>query len=150
MRRPIAALVIVVATGSILVSAGTAASPDPCKIVSTALIAAKFGSSPSGVLATQPGGPAKLTTCTYQRGSSKLEVSVGPAVIANGGFGGPATVSRTDPSFGPKGHLSYDTSAPYIYATVFFVKGPYYGSVWSNAVDAAGVITIANALYKKL
>ena len=150
MRRLIATLSIGAITSSLLVSPGQAMAPNPCTIIPAATITAVFGTAP-GKLSTESAGQAlKLTLCVYQRGKSKLQIGVGPAVIANSGSGGPATVSRPDPAFGPRGHLAYGLTPPYIYATVFFTKGAYYGTVWSNAVTAQGVITLANALYKSL
>jgi len=131
-------------------SSAAASSPDPCRLVPIAAIEAAFGTVPSGKRTTQPATGSKLTVCVYERGTRKLEVSVGPAVIDDGGSGGPATVSKPDPTFGSRGHLAYDTSAPFIYAIVSFVKGAYYGSVWSNTVPAAGVVALATDLYKQL
>jgi hypothetical protein len=111
---------------------------------------ATLGSVPGGKLSSQPAPGGKLTECTYQRGATTLKISVGPAIIANGGRGGPATVSKPDPAFGSKGYLAYGTTAPFIYATVSFVKGSYFASVWSNTVSADRVITVATTLYKKL
>ncbi len=151
MGRLVTILALAGLLGSVGVSGAAAtAMPNPCQILPSTAITAVLGSSTVGKLSTQGTGSFKETVCTFTKGSGKLELSVGAAIIADGGFGGPATVSRADSAYGPHGHLSYDISAPYIYATVSFVKGPYYASVWSNTVAAAGVEQLATAFYKKI
>jgi hypothetical protein len=151
MRSLIQALTVAMLGGCLGVSTSAAATtPNPCQIISSATIQAALGAAPTGKLKTERQSGANLSVCTYQQGSSKLEISIGPAIIADGGFGGPATVSKSDSSFGSDGHLAYDITAPNIYATVRFVKGAYYASVWSNTVSADKVETVATTLYKKL
>jgi hypothetical protein len=135
------------------VSAGAAAlvSPNPCKAVPTTVIQAALGAAPAGKLTSQPAGGAKLAVCTYTRGAVKLEVEIGPKVIASGGYGGPPGMKvKSDTSLGPDGKLFYDTSPKYTFANATFTKGSFYGEVWSNKVPIAKVLLVAKSLYTSL
>jgi hypothetical protein len=144
-------LMIALTAAGVAASIGTATStPNPCTIIPATAISAAFGST-TGTPSTQHDGPSVvIDVCTFKQGSDKLEIDIGPAIAGEGGFGGPATVSKADPSFGSRGHLAYGLTAPYIYATVSFIKGAYYGSIWSNSASASKVEGLATRLYKAL
>lgn len=151
MRRLARMLTIVLTAAGVAASTSTAAgTPNPCTIIPSTAISAAFGST-TGTPSTQHYGASTIVdVCTFKQGSDKLEIDIGPAIAGEGGFGGPATVSKADPAFGSRGHLAYGLTAPYVYATVSFIKGAYYGSVWSNSASASKVESLATRLYKAL
>jgi len=134
------------------VGAAAKATPNPCKVVPAPFIAKALQASALGKLSTQSAGAAgKEEVCTYQRGATKLMIDIGSAAIASQGFGGPpGMVVAKNASLGPKGMVAYDTNPKYTFANVSFVKGAYYGSVWSNKLSAATVIGLAKHFYAGL
>jgi hypothetical protein len=119
--------------------------------VPAAIITQALGSAPVGKLSTQSLNGATLATCTYLKGAVKLQVSIGPKVIASNGFGGPpGMVYKKDADLGPQGKPFYDTNPKYTFANVTFVKGAYYGSAWSNKLSINKVLLVAKIVYAGL
>jgi hypothetical protein len=136
---------------AVAAGAATRVSPNPCKAVPSSVTKAALGAAPAGKLTSQLASGAKLAVCTYTRGAVKLEVEIGPKVIAGGGYGGPPGMKiKSDTSLGPDGKLFYDTSPRYTFANATFTRGLFYGEVWSNKVPIAKVLLVARSLYASL
>jgi hypothetical protein len=128
------------------------ASPNPCSVVTPSMVTKALGGSAAGKLSSaSAGGGHKLSICTYQKGAATLRLEVGPKAVAFGGSGGPpGTITKKSAAFGPYGMIFYDINPQYVYATVTFVKGAYYGGVFGGKLHLSSVLPLAKAYYAGL
>ena len=144
---------LVGATGSLFVAepgAAAAALPNPCTLVAPAL-----GVAPSAVHAVAQRSQVDgitVRTCSFTHGSVHVTVKVAPAAYGSGGFGGvPGLVISHPAGIGGDSAYLQDFRTGDVFASVHFIKGPYWAEAYSNAhVPATGVLAPGRHVYAHL
>ena len=133
--------------------AGAAAVPNPCTLVSPAVVSSTVGlsSTLSGKLSTRPDGKVKQSLCTFTHGAATLEIVVAPHQ-PSGGYGGPPGMVMTHPSgLGTGATFAYGTNPRFLFANASFTKGSLDGGVYDNGkLPTADILSLAKIVYKAL
>jgi hypothetical protein len=149
---------LVGATGSLFVAepgAAAAALPNPCTLAPVALVAPALGIAPSAVHAVAQSSQVDgitVRTCSFTHGSVHVTVKVAPGAYGSGGFGGVRGLVISHPA-GIGGDSAYlqDSRTGDVFASVHFIKGPYWAGAYSNAhVPATGVFALGRHVYAHL
>ncbi len=152
---------LVGATDSLFVAesgAAAAALPNPCTLAPVALVALvapALGVAPSAVHAVAQRSQVDgitVRTCSFTHGSVHVTVTVAPAAYGSGGFGGvPGLVISHPAGIGGDSAFLQDARTGDVFASVHFIKGPYWAEAYSNAhVPATGVLALGRHVYAHL
>lgn len=149
---------LVGATGSQFVAASGAAAatlPNACTLAPASLVAPALGVAPSTLHAVPQISRVDGFTvhiCSFTHGSVHVTVTVAPAAYGSGGFGGvPGLVVSHPAGIGGHGAFLWDSRTGNVFASVYFVKGPYWAEAYSNAhVPPTGDLALGRYVYAHL